>query len=93
MSLSGRQVDPALAEAGKARFQTLCVACHGVDGNGNTMIGAPNLTDKTWLYGSTAAVIKETIANGRQGKMPSHEAFLGSDKSHLLAAYVYSLSK
>lgn len=91
-SLSGRQVDAASAEAGKAQFQTLCAACHGTDGKGNLALGAPNLTDNIWLHGSTVASIKNTIANGKNSLMPAHNIFLGNDKSHLLAAYVYSLS-
>jgi cytochrome c oxidase cbb3-type subunit III len=91
-SLSGRQVDAAAAEAGKTTFQTLCVACHGPDGKGNQALGAPNLTDNIWLHGSTAASIKTTITNGRNSTMPAHNVFLGNDKVHLLAAYVYSLS-
>ena len=91
-SLSGRQVDSASAEAGKTQFQTLCAACHGADGKGNQALGAPNLTDNTWLHGSTAASIKNTITNGKNSLMPAHNKFLGGDKSHLLAAYVYSLS-
>ncbi|MDD5392626.1 MAG: cytochrome-c oxidase, cbb3-type subunit III [Thiothrix sp.] len=95
-SLSGRTegVDAAKAEAGKAMYPTLdCVACHGADGKGNQAMGAPNLTDTTWLYGSSLDTIKETISKGRNGKMPAHADFLGADKVHLLAAYVYSLSK
>ena len=91
-SLSGRQVDAASAEAGKTQFQTLCAACHGADGKGNHALGAPNLTDNIWLHGSTAASIKNTITNGKNSLMPAHNKFLGGDKSHLLAAYVYSLS-
>jgi cytochrome c oxidase cbb3-type subunit III len=91
-SLSGRQVDAASAEAGKAQFQTLCVACHGADGKGNQALGAPNLTDNIWLHGGTVASIKNTITNGKNSVMPAHNVFLGNDKSHLLAAYVYSLS-
>ncbi len=91
-SLSGRQVDAASAEAGKAQFQTLCVACHGADGKGNQALGAPNLTDTIWLHGGTAASIKNTITNGKNSMMPAHKVFLGDDKVHLLAAYVYSLS-
>ncbi|MGA7802755.1 MAG: cytochrome-c oxidase, cbb3-type subunit III [Gammaproteobacteria bacterium] len=92
MSLSGRPVDAELAEAGKAKFQTYCVACHGADGKGNQQIGAPNLTDNIWLYGGSPGTIKQTIADGRNGRMPAHRNFLGQDKVHLLAAYVYSLS-
>ena len=91
-SLSGRPVDAAMAEAGKQQFMTLCVACHGADAKGNQLLGAPNLTDDIWLHGASAGRIKATIVNGRANQMPKHEVFLGNDKSHLLAAYIYSLS-
>jgi len=92
LSLSGHDADPAAVSRGQEKFQTLCVACHGMDGKGNQLLGAPNLTDKTWLYGGSKAVVMETIAKGRNGKMPAHRDFLGKEKVHLLAAYVYSLS-
>ncbi len=92
-SLSGRKVDPTLAEKGKEKFAAACAACHMPDGTGNQALGAPNLTDKSWIYGSTLQTIEETIRNGRQGKMPAHKDFLGEDKVHLLAAYIYSLSR
>jgi cytochrome c oxidase cbb3-type subunit 3 len=92
ISLSGRKNDEAKAAAGKTVFGTMCVACHGADGKGNTAMGAPNLTDNIWLYGGSAGVIAQTIANGRNGMMPAHREFLGEDKVHLLAAYIYSLS-
>jgi len=92
LSLSGRNVDQAAAARGKEKFQTFCVACHGADGKGNQMVGAPNLTDNIWLYGGSEKAITETISKGRNGKMPAHKEFLGPDKVHLLAAYVYSLS-
>jgi cytochrome c oxidase cbb3-type subunit 3 len=63
-----------------------------MDGKGNQMLGAANLTDTIWLHGGTAASIKQTITNGRNSVMPAHKEFLGNDKSHLLAAYIYSLS-
>jgi len=90
-SLSGRNVDQAAAARGAEKYQTLCVACHGADGTGNQALGAPNLTDNIWLYGGSPARVQETIAKGRNGKMPAQE-FLGEAKVHLLAAYVYSLS-
>ncbi len=92
-SLSGRNVDDQAAAArGEEKFQMLCVACHGADGKGNQALGAPNLTDNVWLYGGSASQVIETIAMGRNGVMPPHRDFLGEDKVHLLAAYVYSLS-
>jgi cytochrome c oxidase cbb3-type subunit 3 len=94
MSLSGRQVDAAKAAAGQQTFLTAgCIGCHGMDGKGNQLLGAPNLTDKTWLYGGSEGVIKQTITKGRGGVMPAHKDLLGEDKIHLLAAYVSSLSK
>lgn len=92
LSLSGRTVDPAQAAAGKQRFDTICVACHGPAGKGNPALGAPNLTDDVWLYGGTAAAITEGLEHGRMGKMPAHGETLGPEKVHLVAAYVYALS-
>jgi len=92
LSLSGRNVDQAAAARGEEKFQMLCVACHGADGTGNQALGAPNLTDNIWLYGGSSKQVMETLAMGRIGVMPPHRDFLGEDKVHLLAAYVYSLS-
>ena len=91
-SLSGLKHDSALAAKGKARFDTVCFACHGQDGKGMQALGAPNLTDKTWLYGSSEARIVETITQGRSNQMPAWKDFLGEAKIHLLSAYVLKLS-
>lgn len=93
LSLSGREHDASAAAKGQAQFNIFCVACHGVDAKGNTAMGAPNLTDKTWLHGASRVRISESIDKGRQGHMPAHREFLGDAKVHLIAAYVYGLSK
>ncbi len=93
-SLSGLPNDSVRAAKGKETFTSAgCVGCHGMDAKGTQAVGAPNLTDKTWLYGSSEATITETITNGRQNKMPAWKDFLGEGKVHLLAAYVLSLSQ
>jgi len=92
MSVAGRDVDTKLAEAGKVKFDMFCVGCHMPGGTGNQALGAPNLSNNIWLYGGSPRTIKETIAKGRNGRMPAHNEFLGAAKSHILAAYVYSLS-
>lgn len=92
LSLSGRPHDAQLAAAGKEKFAA-CAACHGPDGKGNQAIGAPNLTDNVWLYGSSEAAIMETITKGRSGQMPAQKDKLSEAKIHLLAAYVYSLAR
>ena len=61
-------------------------------GVGNQQLGGPSLVDKTWLYGGSPKTIEASIANGRKGEMPPHADFLGEAKSHVLAAYVFSLS-
>lgn len=91
LSLSNSTHDPIKASFGKEKFAA-CAACHGADGKGMTAVGAPNLTDKTWLYGGSVATIMETIRNGRNNVMPAFGEFLGEAKVHLLSAYVWSLS-
>jgi cytochrome c oxidase cbb3-type subunit 3 len=93
LSLSGSPHDAGKVALGQEKFAAACAACHGAEGTGNTAMGAPNLTDKVWVYGGSIATIKETIHNGRQGVMPAWQNILGEEKSHLVAAYVYSLSQ
>ncbi|MDH5432775.1 MAG: cytochrome-c oxidase, cbb3-type subunit III [Gammaproteobacteria bacterium] len=90
--LSGHKVDANAAETGKQVFDTQCFVCHGNDGKGNKMFGAPNLTDDIWLYSGSSTNIAKTIKEGRTGVMPAHGEILGDAKAHLVAAYVYSLS-
>ena len=91
--LSGQSHDASLAAAGKARYMTLCIACHGPTGTGNQALGAPNLTDGTWLYGGDLATIETTIRKGRQGQMPACGPKLGPDRIRLVAAWVLSQSQ
>lgn len=93
MSLSARPHDAGLAAAGKTKFATHCAACHTPAGTGMQALGAPNLTDKIWLYGGSEKNIMETIAKGRNGVMPAQKDTLDEAKVHLLTAYVAGLSK
>ena len=92
MSLSGGAADSIRVARGKEIFAQTCAACHGPEGKGNQALGAPNLTDKTWLHGSGEATITETVSKGRTSQMPAHKGLLSAAKIHLLTAYVYSLS-
>ncbi|MDC0662058.1 cytochrome-c oxidase, cbb3-type subunit III [Marinobacter sp. SS21] len=92
LSFSERAVDAEAAEAGKQVFAQACAACHGQDAKGTLAMGAPNLTDNVWLYGSTYDRIKDTVMYGRQNQMPAQSGRLSEDQIHILAAYVYSLS-
>ncbi|HEX7374146.1 MAG TPA: cytochrome-c oxidase, cbb3-type subunit III, partial [Steroidobacteraceae bacterium] len=92
-TLSGGSADASLAAAGKQTFETICAACHGVDGKGNPFVGAPNLADKIWLYGGDEATITESVSQGRNGQMPSFGERLGEQRVKLLAAYAIKLSR
>ncbi|MDG2517068.1 cytochrome-c oxidase, cbb3-type subunit III [Lysobacter soli] len=81
-----------MAAQGKALYNGVCIACHGVDGKGNTEMGAPDLTDDYWLYGNSSESLRHTIENGRHGVMPAWRNTLGETRSRLAAAYVWSLS-
>lgn len=92
-SMRGEKVDSALANAGKNRYEAICVSCHGIDGKGNQALGAPDLTDDVWLYGDSNAAVAQSIAQGRNGMMPAHLPILGETRARLVAAYVWSLSQ
>jgi cytochrome c oxidase cbb3-type subunit 3 len=91
-SLSGlptqQGYDPA---AGRKIFADNCVSCHGDAGKGNQELGAPNLTDKIWLYGADEATIIETVTNGRSGVMPAWIGRLDPSTIKAMAVYIHSL--
>ena len=91
-SLSGLPTQPGYdAAAGAKIFAENCTSCHGDQGKGNPELGAPNLTDKIWLYGSDEAALVETITNGRAGVMPAWEGRLDPVTLKAMAVYVHSL--
>ncbi|HET7065380.1 MAG TPA: cytochrome-c oxidase, cbb3-type subunit III [Rudaea sp.] len=91
LSLSGAAHDAAKAASGKPLFVT-CSACHGAEGKGNPVLGAPNLTDAIWLYGGDLATVEKSIRDGRSGVMPAWRQRLSDGEARTAAAYVYSLS-
>jgi cytochrome c oxidase cbb3-type subunit III len=88
---AGIDVPADQVAAGRAVFAANCVACHGEAGQGNTDLGAPNLTDKFWIYGGDAQSIYTTVWGGRQGHMPTWEARLSSVERKILAVYLVDL--
>ena len=95
LALSDLEHDAERAEQGAAVFASVCAACHMPDGTGNQALGAPNLTNDTWLYQapgqSVADSVRQTLRNGRNGHMPAQASYIGEERVHLVAAYVYSL--
>ena len=93
LSLSqGARSDDYFVAQGKRLYGNLCVACHGVEGKGDPAVGAPDLTDDYWQYGSSRAQVEAAIRDGLHGKMPAHRELLGETRSRVVAAYVWSLS-
>ncbi len=76
---------------GEAIFKANCVACHGNEGKGNQELGAPNLTDAIWLYGSDKKDIYYTIYYARAGVMPFWKNRLDDNTIKSLTLYVHSL--
>ncbi|WP_404302157.1 cytochrome-c oxidase, cbb3-type subunit III [Alicycliphilus denitrificans] len=91
LSLSGSPHDSLKASLGKSKF-TACAACHGMDGKGNTAMGAPNLTDDIWLHGWGEASITAMINNGKTNQMPAQAGKLTDQQINVLTAYVWGLS-
>ena len=77
--------------AGKKIYADNCAVCHGPDGTGNKDLGAPNLTDGIWLFGSDEAAIIEIITNSRGGVMPAWAGRLDPMTVKALTFYVHSL--
>lgn len=77
----------AVAE-GRSHYQMFCVACHGADGGGNAMLGAPALDDDIWVYGGDLEAIRVSIAEGRMGQMPAFGETLDATQIRLLVAWL-----
>jgi cytochrome c oxidase cbb3-type subunit 3 len=90
LSLGGYSAPQDWTIAGKAHFDAMCVACHGADGRGNAVLGAPNLTDDAWLYGGDFASIAESVRDGRHGVMPAWRDRLDENEARMIAAWLHT---
>ncbi|WP_411883312.1 cytochrome-c oxidase, cbb3-type subunit III [Polaromonas sp. YR568] len=91
LSLSGGPHDSVRAQLGKSKF-TACAACHGIDGKGNTLLGAPNLADDIWLHGWGEQAIVDIVNKGKTNEMPAQAGKLTEAQIHVLTAYIWGLS-
>lgn len=80
-----------LSGPGAELFANNCASCHGEAGKGDITLGAPDLTDAIWLYGSTSADIAAQIRAPRHGVMPGWIDRLGETTVKELTVYVHSL--
>jgi len=89
MALSGRKADAAAVGRAQQLYADNCVACHTPTGVGDRTLGAPNLTDREWLFGSDRESIRAQIHNGRNGVMPTWEGRFSPAVIKALAVYVH----
>ena len=80
-----------LTGPGAQLYADNCASCHGETGAGDQALGAPDLTDAIWLYGSSEAEIIAQIRAPKHGVMPAWQARLGDVTVKELTVYVHSL--
>lgn len=103
-SLSGIGRDAGKTADGNQLFHSetaACYYCHGDDGKGKQAIGAPNLTDKIWLWArvpeadsdaAKVAAIRQVIYSGvSRGVMPVWSERLTPDEIKVLTVYVHDV--
>jgi cytochrome c oxidase cbb3-type subunit 3 len=95
LSFQDNTQDPIAVARGAALFHSpqrgLCFDCHAQDARGDDAIGAPDLTDRVWLYGDgSREAIRESIEYGRAGVCPGWKDRLTSAEIRSVALYVHS---
>jgi cbb3-type cytochrome c oxidase subunit III len=92
---AGKPGDRAAADRGSKIFSVKgqCFDCHSPDAQGDAAIGAPNLIDDIWLYGTGSREdIYDSIARGRAGICPAWVQELSPVTIRALAVLVYAAS-
>jgi cytochrome c oxidase cbb3-type subunit 3 len=95
MVTAGKPGDAAAAERGAKIFadKGQCFDCHSADAQGDAAIGAPDLVDDIWLYGTGSRQdIYDTIARGRSGYCPAWFQQLSPVTIRALAVMIYAAS-
>lgn len=93
LSFTDRSIDRQAAERGRTAYDKAgCWDCHGRDAGGDASIGAPTLTDDSWLYGGSHDDIYHSIARGRAGMSPAFAKVLTPAQLRNVAVYVATLA-
>lgn len=90
LTLSGSVPEKTHAQ-GQKIFKENCASCHGDNGKGLREFGAPNLTDKIWLYGGIRAEVYANIFTARAGMMPEWHERLDQNTIRQLSIYLHQL--
>lgn len=91
LKLSGREANAAAVKRAAPVYAQQCSSCHGMDGKGDRLVGAPDLTDHEWLFGGEPRDIRQTIHAARNAHMPAWQGRLDEPTIKALAVYVHSL--
>jgi mono/diheme cytochrome c family protein len=90
-------VDRALLERGRERFEVHCAACHGLTGDGNSIVARamslrkpPSLVDEP-VRSFPPGRVFEVITEG-YGLMPSYASALSADERWAVVAYLSALA-
>lgn len=81
--------DAAVISKGKAKFDEVCAACHGAQGQGEV---GPNLADEYWLHGGDIQSVFKSIKYGIPEKgMISWQDQLKPSEMQAVASYILTL--
>lgn len=88
VALGDGSSDDGAHDSARTRYSQICIACHGPDATGNPLLGAPDLTSGSLLYGDSYEQVYESIASGRMGQMPAFGDKLDATQLKLLTAWL-----
>lgn len=91
LSLSDSPHDSGAAAEGAPLFAENCASCHGDAGDGGREFGAPDLTDRIWLYGADPGQVHASIDQAHFGVMPAFAGRLTPSDIRKVAIYVHTL--
>lgn len=79
-----------LEEGAQIYIEMACMACHGVNGEGNAI--GPNLCDNNWLNGCSFQEVFTIIKNGNPARgMTAFKTQLSDTRIQKVASYVMSM--
>lgn len=95
LNADGELVKGSFAGANEL-FQETCAGCHSANAKGSMLngdfdTGAANLTDGIWRFGGDMATVRDTIAHGRKGRMPTFSERLDETSIKILTVRVHEL--
>lgn len=100
LSLSGHDVDQAVAARGKQVFSANCAVCHGQDARGQHAMGSANLTDSIWTIANVPGAegieqkkdaVMHLVRNGKARQMPAWKDRLSDTEIKILTYYVHEM--